>query len=50
MAKVDRAVQVAAFDLMCEARPLKPPPCNFEQRRVSAGELAARADKRAGRL
>jgi hypothetical protein len=47
-AKIDRAVQLAAFELMCRGRPLKPPPCNFDSRRVTAAELALRADKKAG--
>lgn len=38
----------AAFDAMCAARPLKPPPYNFERARVSAAQLALRADIREG--
>jgi hypothetical protein len=47
-ARRKRAEDAAALDAMCAARPLKPPPYNFEQRRVSASELALRADVRAG--
>ncbi len=47
-ARRKRAEDAAAFDAVCAARPLKPPPYNFEQRRVTAAELALRADVRAG--
>ena len=47
-AKRERAAQAAAFDAMCAARPMKPPPYNFERARVSAAQLALRADIREG--
>lgn len=49
-AQIDRRCQLAAFELMCAARPLKPPPFRFEGARVSAAAMALRADKRAGLL
>ena len=45
---IDRALQAAAFDLMCRGRPLKPPPYDFQRVTVRASELALRADKKAG--
>jgi hypothetical protein len=35
---------------MCASRPLKPPPFRFAGQSVSAGELAARKDRRLGVL
>lgn len=49
-AQIDRRCQLAAFDLMCAARPLKPPPYRFAGVRVSAAAMALRADRRAGLL
>jgi hypothetical protein len=43
-----RARDVAAFDALCAARPLKPPPLRQLPRVASAAELALRADRRAG--
>ena len=47
-ATIDRRLAVAAFDLMCRARPLKPAPFRFEGSTVSAAALALRADQRRG--
>lgn len=50
-ASLDRAAACAAYDRMIAdpvLAPRKPPPYNFEQRRVSAAELALRADVKAG--
>lgn len=47
-ATLERRAQIAAFDEMCAARPLRPPPCDFAARARSAAALALQADRRAG--
>jgi len=44
----DRTAAVEALHALQAARPLKPPPYDFSQRRISAAALALENDKRAG--
>lgn len=43
-----READVAAYERMRAARPLKPPPYNFERLRPTAASRALQADRRAG--